>query len=551
MTTLTIINENIPKYQQLLNNVKPNTVIETIPNNINGVSLLNEIIQKYSNIDSLHIISHGTPGKINLGNSILGSEELNNYSFFSDIKNNFVSNGEILLYGCNVAAYQEGNEFINKLAEKTGLIITASTNVVGHHNLRGSWKLDFSTGNTNREVIITERGQLEWCDTLTHFRGGNLYWSDEGNDEIKLVITSYWRHDAHDEGLNVLFVPDVSDGNGVITNDDGSGTGSSTSVEIDEGNNHYTINTQTFMITYTDGNGDYVVTMSSGNRISTLQNGAADQSFGMETIVSPGSGNSSPKTSIPAILLVPINSPNWSYTIPANDPNGDSLTYSLPDTSLGGIYGTWNQIAGLDINVNNTGELTLDTTGFTTGDLYTVVVEISDGSTTIPVDFMIEFVDSIENPVISSNDLNECVYAGLKYKYSFTATIPSDPTKTLTWSELSVPVDNLSSDTSVENRLTMTFSPEKSQIDNVYIVNLAVTDNATGAITYLNVTFTVKKANIDDVVGIFNCAIKTIGVQCDKLNGLERILCLQEKKVEIWKNGQNQADELRNKLKKC
>ena len=77
MTTLTIINENIPKYQQLLNNVKPNTVIETIPNDVNGVSLLNEIIQKYSNIDSLHIISHGTPGKINLGNSILGSEEYN------------------------------------------------------------------------------------------------------------------------------------------------------------------------------------------------------------------------------------------------------------------------------------------------------------------------------------------------------------------------------------------------------------------------------------------------------------------------------------------
>ena len=110
---------------------------------------------------------------------------------------------------------------------------------------------------------------------------------------------------------------------------------------------------------------------------------------------------------------------------------------------------------------------------------------------------------------------------------------------------------NSTIDISVPNTLSMTFSPDQSQVGNSYIINFTVTHPTHGTSAYLNVTFTVKKANIDDLVGIFNCAIKTIGVQCDTLNGLERILCLREKKVEIWKNGQDRSEELRDKLKKC
>ena len=568
MVNITFIQENIPKHEILVNNIDPTSIIEVIPPTIDGVSFIYEKIKEHHNIESVHILSHGVPGKIRLGNITLDSETLENYSYLSQIQEYFVSNGELLLYACNLAATQDGRDFIDNLSNKTGLVITASTNIVGHSNLKGSWNLNYSTGNTNREVIVTEQGQSEWCDTLTHYRGGNLSWSDEGGNVIKLIVTSYWRHDAHDEGLNVLFTPDVTDGNGVITNNSGIGivgkddnadgivdnagesvgTGTVTSVQIDNGD-HYTINTQTFMISYSES-GNYTVTMSSGNRISTLQNGAADEPFGMETTVSPGSGNSSPTTSIPPILKVPTNKVDWTYNVPASDPNGSLLTYTLPDTSSGGIYGNWDQIAGLIID-ENTGQLSLDTTGFTIGDLYTVVIEITDGSTTIPVDFIIEFVEVLEIPVISSADLNECVYAGLTYNYNFTASIPSDPTIALTWSELSGPVDNLSNDTSVQNEFAMTFSPNKSQIGQVYVVNLSVTNLVTGAISYLNITFTVKEAQIDDLINIFNCAIKNVAVECDKLNSLERILCLREKQTDIWKNGENKSAEHKDKLKKC
>lgn len=573
MTRLAIINENIPKYDQLLNNIKPDTIIEVIPEDVNGITLLYEIIQKYSNIESLHIISHGIPGKIHLGKNKLDLEQLSEYTYFENIKQFFSENSEILLYGCNVAAYEKGKLFIDTFAEKTGLTVTGSTNVIGHSNLRGSWELNYSssdlttlnnsTGNSYREIIITEQGQQEWCDTLTHYRGGTLNWTSNGAGIITMVVTTYWRHNS---GIDELFspttegtwtggVPDLPEG--TVVNTPG----------ITDGVNTFDKNEQTFVVDYTGAGAgpSFIVNMQSGARISTLIN-APDASFGLETVVYPTSTNGSPVSNIPPIIRAVIDKNDWTFTIPSSHPNSLPVTFTLPDTNLGGMYGTWPQIttpdtngaalAGYDntladIQVDlNTGVLSLDTTNFTVGHQYSVVVIINDTSTTIPVDFILEFVASEEVPVISSGDLVECVFAGLTYEYNFTASIPSDPTTVLTWSYVNDPT-NSTIDISVPNTLSMTFSPDQSQVGNSYIINFTVTHPTHGTSAYLNVTFTVKKANIDDLVGIFNCAIKTIGVQCDTLNGLGRILCLREKKVEIWKNGQDRSEELRDKLKKC
>ena len=446
MTRLAIVNENIPNYEQLLNNIKSDTIIEVIPANVNGISLLHEIIKKYSNIESLHIISHGIPGKIHLGNVKLSIDQLDEYSYFEDINQYFTHNGEILLYGCNVAAYEKGKNFIDTFAEKTGLIVTGSTNIIGHSNLRGSWELNYSshnleilnnsTENSSREIIINEQGQNEWCDTLTHYRGGTLHWTSDGAGIITMVVTTFWREESN---IDELFNPTTEGTWSGGISDLPEGTVVSTP-GITDGINTFDKNEQTFIVDYTGlGAGPFTVNMSSGDRISTLIN-APDAGFGLETQVYPESVTGSPKADpFRPIIRADINNPNWTYQIITSHPNGAPVTYNLPNTNLGGIYGTWPQIttpdttaAALggyddtlgDIQVDsNTGELSLNTNGFTTGDQYSVVVVMSDGNTTVPLDFLLEFVDNIENPVISSGDLNECVFAGLTYKYKFLSLI--------------------------------------------------------------------------------------------------------------------------------
>ena len=403
---------------------------------------------------------------------------------------------------------------------------------------------------------------------MTHYRGGHIKWSVDANAIVTLIVTSFWRHDAHTvSGLDILFSPDFTNGPGNLTNDDlngsisaliGSGNvglGEVVQTDVDAGSSgHYVINVQTFIVNYSaiqNGSGNYhiTITMSSGARISTLIN-SPNKSFGFETIVIiNGNAQISPETSIAPILFAPINS-TWTKQIPTLPANSNSgLIFSLATPGGQSIYGDWSQISGLSVGQND-GILTLDTTGLTIGDQNTVIVLISDGSTTIAVDFILEYVAEYEVPTISPNgNLNECVYAGLSYSYTFVAST-SNLAHLLTWTKTSADVDNLSLDTSVTNTLTVTFNPVYSQIGDTEIVNLQVENGTNSMISTIAITFVIKKAEIDDLITIVNCAIKDVQVQCDKITATDQIVCMREKEIEIYKDAQKRLEDNKNRFGK-
>lgn len=574
MVNIAIVDTHIRNYEQLISYIEPNTIIETIPDNSNGIDIMINTVKKYNNINSLHILSHGFSGIAILGNSKLTEESISDYPYLNEIHTHFAQDGEILMYGCNLAAYDKGYNFINKLADVTKLTVTASMNIVGHKSLRGSWDLNYSTGNTNRSVIISEEGQNVWHDRLTHYRGGHLHWSTNGTARVMtLVVTSYWRHNAHDEGLATLFVPNFN--GGIIDNDiastiyiDDEGVGESVGgpntglgqvvqTEVnEETSDHYVINVQTFIVNYSaasggPGDGTYNITMSSGQRISTLQN-SPNKAFGFETsVIIDNIARTSPQTSIAPIVFAPIDT-TWTKQIPTIPNSG--LTFALastlasPDEEVS-IYGNWAQIAGLSVD-SDTGILSLNTAGQTVGHQNTVVVLISDGTTTIAVDFILEYVADNEVPTISpSGDLNECVYAGLSYSYTFVAST-SDSSAPLTWTHTTPTVANLSYDTSITNTLTVTFNPSYSQIGDSEFVRYEVENQNNTMKSILNITFTVKKADIDDLITIVNCAIKDVQVECDKLTAVEQIICMREKEVEIYKDAQKRLEDNKKKYGK-
>lgn len=557
MVNIAIVDTNIRNYEQLISYIEQNTIIETIPDNSNGIDIMINTVKKYNNINSLHILSHGFSGIAILGNSKLTEESISDYSYLNEIHTHFAQNGEILMYGCNLAAYDKGYNFINKLADVTKLTVTASMNIVGHKSLRGSWDLNYSTGNTNRSVIISEEGQNVWHDRLTHYRGGHYYWSCDGTNSVTITIISYWRYDAHEDELPVLFTPDFNynaQGNYSITNNGGNVQGAISKQEnITSGlNDQYDINTQTFDILYTSAD-TFTVHMSAGNRISTLQNNAADDPFGFEFNVTSGAVYTSAQSTLTPLLYVPINKSDWTYNLTVND-NSNTLSYDLPAINgingLNGIYGAWTQIAGLQISEN--GQLSLENTNnFTIGDEYSVVIEITDtpNNYVIALDFIIKFTEFSNIPIISTSNLEECVYAGLSYNYDLSASTESN-TLNLTWQNSSDTIPNNLTISGTTNPLTVTFNPSYDQIGETYITSYTVQNGDTGDTATVTITFTVKKADIDDLITIVNCAIKDVQVECDKLTAVEQIICMREKEVEIYKDAQKRLEDNKNKYGK-
>ena len=54
--------------------------------------------------------------------------------------------------------------------------------------------------------------------------------------------------------------------------------------------------------------------------------------------------------------------------------------------------------------------------------------------------------------------------------------------------------------------------------------------------------------DIDETVTDFNCAIKTIGVELDKMRSYRLVLCLREKQIKIYKNGLQRCLETKEKI---
>jgi Ca2+-binding RTX toxin-like protein len=104
-------------------------------------------------VDSIHIVSHGAPGCLYLGNTPLNLDTLDRYA--SDLRTWFssdkslsepCSSPSLLLYGCNVAAGDAGAELIDRLHKITGAEIAASSTLTGSAVLGGNWQLEVQTG---------------------------------------------------------------------------------------------------------------------------------------------------------------------------------------------------------------------------------------------------------------------------------------------------------------------------------------------------------------------------------------------------------------------
>ena len=139
-------------------------------------------------------------------------------------------------------------------------------------------------------------------------------------------------------------------------------------------------------------NGSYKVFYSSGNKIYGLQNNANGYWY-VYTTLNIGSGNSSPVTSLPAIVNVQTGI-NGVFNVPAADPDGNSVTYRLATNADGWIGAQPN---GFSISAN--GQATFNTVGKSVGQLWNAAVVITDSNgAEILVDFIIAITQQSNPP---------------------------------------------------------------------------------------------------------------------------------------------------------
>ena len=153
---LVFIDSALPDYSTLVN-AAGDVEIHVINASEDGLNQIAEILQGRRDIDVIHIIGHGAQGVMTLGETTLGKDNLSYYSTQLDrIGQSLSSNGDLLLYGCNIAEGDSGKAFVEEIAAVTKADVAASDDTTGSGSLGGDWQLEYATGIIEAASITAE-----------------------------------------------------------------------------------------------------------------------------------------------------------------------------------------------------------------------------------------------------------------------------------------------------------------------------------------------------------------------------------------------------------
>jgi VCBS repeat-containing protein len=113
-----------------------------------GLAVLNQALDgSQGRFDAVHLIAHGQPGRTELGRTALDLDTLRDHSLdIASWSAGFTADGDLLLYGCDVAATDAGTALVDALAALTGADVAASTDATGASVAGGDWTLERQTG---------------------------------------------------------------------------------------------------------------------------------------------------------------------------------------------------------------------------------------------------------------------------------------------------------------------------------------------------------------------------------------------------------------------
>ena len=123
MNNLYFIDSNTPDIQTLIAELPTDATTVILQADKSGLDQIAACLKTndVKNLDAIHVFSHGSTGELYLGNSNVTADTLNqNADLLKTIGQSLSTTGDILLYGCDVAQGEIGQNFVDTLANLTG-----------------------------------------------------------------------------------------------------------------------------------------------------------------------------------------------------------------------------------------------------------------------------------------------------------------------------------------------------------------------------------------------------------------------------------------------
>ncbi|MDR3491415.1 MAG: DUF4347 domain-containing protein, partial [Gammaproteobacteria bacterium] len=146
---LVFIDSRVQNPQALLQGISSNAEVHFIDPTQDGINQVDAVLKaEQAPVSAIYILSHGSSGSIELGNTELTDQALKSVyaNEIASWQSHLTSNANILLYGCDVAQGALGQQFVTDLSHIAGEAVAASTDMTGSAALGGNWNLEYDSG---------------------------------------------------------------------------------------------------------------------------------------------------------------------------------------------------------------------------------------------------------------------------------------------------------------------------------------------------------------------------------------------------------------------
>lgn len=118
-------------------------------------------------IDTLHVVSHGAPGRLTLGGRSRDARAV--AAMGRRWRRHLATDATIVLYGCSAGQGSAGRRLVRKLARATGARVLASSTPTGAAAQGGDWRFDVSSaGRYAAAASAFSRAHATWPGLLAH-----------------------------------------------------------------------------------------------------------------------------------------------------------------------------------------------------------------------------------------------------------------------------------------------------------------------------------------------------------------------------------------------
>ncbi len=345
---LIVVDSRINDLDALLADLRsetPDANVLILQSEVDGIEQVSRVLRELDGLDSVHIVAHGGGGGIQLGSTWLTQENVAAYGGeIAGWQDSLASDADLLIYGCNLAESESGEELIDSLAELCACDVAASDDVTGHRSLGGDWDLEYQTGVVEDTDLFAGLATANWLGTLditsnlvAHYEfeenGGStaLDSTANGNDGT-LLNGPTWDSGSAVGDFAIDFAGDAANSNRVVTVADDA------SLDF---NGDFTVSFWYNATASPVGSTRMIGSHDGSSGFSVFADGSNDVNFYIE-----GSSN----FAIDTFTLGFEADGQWHHIAATKDSSGIQLYVDgVAGGVLAGTYGTINPVAPLTI----------------------------------------------------------------------------------------------------------------------------------------------------------------------------------------------------------